>query len=132
MKEHRTPQQVSGKNADLDPSNRPGVPMEWAPHPMEGAHAWSTQPVVPGLLKREGLTRWPLVFGTAQLVHGLSGLLRKHAYAIPEHRARHWAWLLFADRVDVAANRFRRLFKRGVVVMGIGLASLWLMRSQRA
>jgi hypothetical protein len=51
------------------------------------------------LVEPEGV-RAP-VFGTAQPPRGLSGALRRRAYAIPEHRARHWALLLLADRVDV-------------------------------
>jgi len=42
------------------------------------------------------------VFGTAQPPAGLSGILRRMAYRVPEHRPRHWMPLMLADRVDVA------------------------------
>lgn len=45
------------------------------------------------------------VAGSAQPPHGLSGSLRRAAYTIPEHRARHWALLLLADRVNVIEGR---------------------------
>src|SRR5690606_33916048 len=45
------------------------------------------------------------VFGTAQPLHGLSGVLRTKAYSIPEHFPRHWLLLLVADRVDVLEGR---------------------------
>lgn len=52
--------------------------------------------------------RLPPVFGTAQPPRGLSGLIRKRAYAIPEHHAAHWMLLLLGDRVDVWEGRLRR------------------------
>jgi len=47
------------------------------------------------------------VFSTAVPPRGLSGLMRRRAYAIPEHLARRWLMLLLADRVDVWENRVR-------------------------
>jgi hypothetical protein len=35
----------------------------------------------------------------------VSGALRRRAYAIPEHHARHWMLLLLADRVELAERR---------------------------
>jgi hypothetical protein len=49
------------------------------------------------------------VFGTAQPPRGPSGVLRRAAYRIPEHRALHWLLLVVADRVDVAQHGFRSL-----------------------
>jgi len=51
------------------------------------------------------------VFGTAQPLHGLSGLLRRIAYSTHETRARHWMMLLFADRVNVLEHRIAKLVK---------------------
>src|SRR5690606_24051434 len=55
--------------------------------------------------RRKGLKRLTPVYGTAQPPRGVSGVLRRIAYRIPEHRARHWLLLLFADRVDVLEGR---------------------------
>ena len=46
---------------------------------------------------REELTP---VYGTDAPPRGLSGLLRRWAYGVPEQRPRHFLMLLFADRVD--------------------------------
>jgi hypothetical protein len=40
-------------------------------------------------------------------LRGLSGLLRRAAYRIPDWKARHWLLLLFADRVDVVESKLR-------------------------
>lgn len=45
------------------------------------------------------------VFGTAQPPRGVSGVMRRLAYRIPEHHAKHWMLLLAADRVDVVGHR---------------------------
>ncbi|MBZ4376555.1 hypothetical protein [Corallococcus sp. AS-1-6] len=94
---------------DLDPANRPGVPMETAPKPLAGArvpiaHQHAEVPV----FKHAGRKEMPPVFGTAQPPKGLSGLLRKAAYAKPDHKPGHWMLLLLADRVDVWEHRLRR------------------------
>ncbi len=53
---------------------------------------------------RERVRELPSVSGTAQPLRGLSGVLRRAAYRIPEHDARHWAMLLLADRVDAVEH----------------------------
>lgn len=45
------------------------------------------------------------VFGTAQPLHGLSGLLRRAAYRLPERGTARWLLLLAGDRVDVLEHR---------------------------
>ncbi|MFB1481233.1 hypothetical protein [Corallococcus sp. RDP092CA] len=94
---------------DQDPANRPGVPMETAPRPLAGARV----PIAPQhaevpVFKHAGRKQMPPVFGTAQPPKGLSGLLRKAAYAKPDHKPGHWMMLLLADRVDVWEHRLRR------------------------
>ena len=92
---------------DESPDMRPGVPRETAPRPAEGSH-WTApqrQTARRGHLHREGLDRLTPVFGTANPPRGVSGVVRRLAYRIPEHRARHWALLLAADRADVADSK---------------------------
>ena len=93
---------VPGWGADLDPANRPSVPRER----MEptGAH-WH--------FPERQVEKWPRersiehafltpVFGTSCPPKGLSGAIRKYAYArYSEARAAHWLLLIAADRVDV-------------------------------
>jgi hypothetical protein len=92
---------------DLEPNSRPGIPMESEPAPAEGAH-WDAPPQQAGTeghLHRVELEGPTPVVGTAQPPHGVSGLLRKQAYRIPEHHARHWMLLLAADRIDAVEDR---------------------------
>jgi len=101
--------------ADLDLAARPGVPMEAEPPRRDpGAH-WEEpdrQIRDRSHLKRKGLEEVTPVFGTAQPPRGASGIMRRVAYRIPEHKARHWALLLAADRVDVMEGRLGRLMAR--------------------
>jgi len=80
---------------DVSTSERPGVPMEYEPpHPLTPAVRWSEpEPMrpVPGVTKRMELRRMTPMFSTALRPSGLSGVIRRIAYDIPESDARHWA-----------------------------------------
>ncbi len=92
---------IPGWGADLDPKDRPSVPRERSEP--TGAH-WD--------FPERQEEKWPRersiehkfltpVFGTSTPPRGLSGVIRKYAYAkYSEGRAAHWLLLLFADRVD--------------------------------
>jgi hypothetical protein len=91
-----------GWGADLDPKNRPAVPMEKTPPHGTGAHWDEPERQIPRVkvfrsVEHKGLTP---VFGTACPPKGLSGLIRKYAYKLSEEKKSHWLLLLFADRVD--------------------------------
>jgi hypothetical protein len=98
---------------DLDPRDRPSVPRELPPDPgRTGAH-WE--------FPERQEEKWPRersiehafltpVFGTSCPPHGLSGVIRKLAYArYSEGRAAHWLLLLGADRVDAVESHLRSL-----------------------
>lgn len=97
-------QRIPGWGADLDPANRPSVPRERFDPTLNGAH-WH--------FPERQVEKWPRersiehkfltpVFGTSCPPKGLSGLIRKYAYAkYSEARAAHWLLLVAADRVDV-------------------------------
>lgn len=72
---------------------------------------------------RAGLHHPTPVFGTAQPLHGLSGVLRRGAYRIPEYRARHWMLLMAADRVDVLEDRLGGLASAPLDAAGAGGAA---------
>ena len=96
----------------IDAHDRPGVPMESERRPI-GPASWRVPPhqtTEVKVFKRRGLDELTPVFGTAQPPHGVSGFLRRIAYGVPEHRARHWALLLMADRIDVLEDRWRQPF----------------------
>jgi hypothetical protein len=106
-----TSNSVPAAGVDSSYRQRPGVPMENEPPRRAGAAHWD-QPerqYDPGhVLKRRGLPELTPVFGTSVPPRGLSGLMRRGAYSIAEHRVGHWFLLLAADRVDVIEDRLRR------------------------
>ncbi|HZX92966.1 MAG TPA: hypothetical protein VFE90_00510 [Myxococcales bacterium] len=99
--------------ADLSFADRPGVPMEHAPQPLTPTAPDHFERMRPrrGLTHRKAIRQMTPVFGTAQPLHGLSGLLRRIAYSMHETRAKHWMTLLLADRVDLLEHRIARLVK---------------------
>ena len=101
---------IPGWGADLDPSDRPSVPkLQYRP---DGTGArWDFPERQPELAPRERSIEHkflPPVFGTSCPPKGLSGVLRKLAYArYSEARAAHWLILLAADRVDSVESNLR-------------------------
>jgi hypothetical protein len=100
---------IPGWGADLDPADRPSVPKLQYPADT-GAH-WD--------FPERQQEKWPRersiehafltpVFGTAQPPTGLSGVVRKYAYArFSEGRLAHWLLLVAGDRIDAAEHRLR-------------------------
>jgi len=115
------------RGVDAPPERRPGVPMASEPRPYPGA-SWrvpARQPHRRTHLHRRGLDRLTPVYGNAVPPRGISGLLRRVAYRIPEHRARHWMLLLGADRVDVLEGRLGETLARPIRHAGLeGLGRL--------
>jgi hypothetical protein len=113
---------VTGAGIDAARERRPGVPMETSPRLASGVH-WqspSRQEETVEILKRPDLGRLTATFGTAQPPHGLSGVLRRYAFTLPDHRPRHWAVLLLADRVDVLETSAVELVRRRPLATAIG------------
>lgn len=116
---HGTPRHNGGGPTD-PPEVRPGVPMEAAPQPAEGAH-WEIPEPQPGVkerIRRAGYRRSTPVVGLPADTHAVSAWVRRQAYAVPEHQARHWAMLMLADRVDVAEDRLGALLARPLEAVG--------------
>jgi hypothetical protein len=113
-----TPEQlrarIPGWGADADRSQRPSVPRERRDLPT-GAH-WDFPERQPELVPRERSIEHKFltpVFGTTAPLKGLSGAMRKYAYArFSEARAAHWLILLASDRVDALESRVTAL-RRG-------------------
>jgi hypothetical protein len=95
---------IPGWGVDLDPADRPSVPKLQLDPGRTGAH-WDfperQQEERPRERSIEHRFLTP-VFGTAQPTRGLSGAIRKLAYARwSEAQTAHWLALIAADRVDV-------------------------------
>lgn len=119
--------------ADRRPSDRPGVPM----YGRAGTHGAITAPPldqqqtnVPVLVGVD-VGRLTPVFGTMQPPRGLSGLIRRAGYRLPEHKAARWMLLLLGDRVDVWESRLRRQRWKAVGVAA-AIAGLFVWRRRAA
>ncbi len=120
---------------DASEDRRPGVPMENSPpRPVEGAHWVEPEHQVPTgkkVLKRKGLEELTPVFSEAIPPRGVSGVMRRAAYAIPEHYTSHWLVLLLADRVDAVESRALRMLPFALPVAGVGVGYLAYRRFAR-
>ena len=98
---------IPGWGSDLDPANRPSFPKEHFDPGLNGAH-WTFPERQPEQWPRERSIEHealPPVFGTSCPPKGLSGAIRKLAYArYSEGRAAHWLLLVAGDRVDVVES----------------------------
>jgi len=116
-----------GRIDDLDPTARPGVPMEHAPEPFPTApeRVVVQRPRVE-ILQIPGRRKPVWVVSNAQPPRGLAGRLRRKAFRIPEHHPEHWMLLLAADRLEVKISRARRWLglAAGVVVLWTVLRAL--------
>lgn len=102
---------IPGWGVDLDPADRPSYPKEVMLE--TGAH-WEFPPRQPELTPRERSTEHKFltpVFGTAQPLRGLSGLIRRYAYTFSEGQTAHWMLLIAGDRVDVLESRVTALLQ---------------------
>lgn len=103
---------IPGWGVDLDEKNRPSYPKERFDLAASGAH-WTWPERQPGGGSRERSIEHGMltpVFGTAQPLHGLSGRIRRYAYArFSEGRAAHWLLLILGDRVEAFGAHVRSL-----------------------
>lgn len=99
---------IPGWGVDLDPADRPSFPREKSEP--TGAH-WDFPERQPEVVPRERSIEHamlPPVFGTSVPLAGLSGAIRRLAYArYSEGRAAHWLLLLGADRVNSTGAHFK-------------------------
>jgi hypothetical protein len=111
-----TPEQlrarIPGWGVDLDPADRPSHPkLQYAPQ-STGAH-WRFPDRQPGAEGRERSIEHAFVtpvFGTAQPLHGASGVVRRLAYRrYSEARLAHWLLLVAGDRIDAWGSHVRSL-----------------------
>jgi hypothetical protein len=120
---------VPGWGADLDPAQRPAVPMERTPprlphvHWDEPEHQHSSVEVFHST-ERPGLTP---VYGTTVPPSGLSGQLRGVAFRYSENDVRHWLMLLGADRINVVEGLLSDLAHGHVpnIFKEMGLGAEW-------
>src|SRR4051812_36581972 len=98
---------IPGWGADLDPADRPSVPREQLDPSLVGAPGQGPQRQPEKWPRERSVehTQLPPVFGTTCPPKGLSGAIRKLAYArYSEGQAAHWLLLIAGDRVDVVES----------------------------
>jgi hypothetical protein len=124
---------IPDRGIDLDPARRPGVPRLHAPEPLPNAkHPPARQSGYPSVWKHNRPHKpFPAVFGTAVPPAGLSGLVRKAAFAYPDHYTRHWTMLLLADRVDAWEHRAKKLLPLAAPAFAIAVASFAALSRRR-
>lgn len=122
---------------DLPEGRRPGVPARAEPRPVGSAH-WLTpeHQVSASDVTMDAQREEPTAtFGTGQPPRGLSGVMRRAAYRIPDYEARRWALLLAADRVDALEDRAKELATNPVtwvvLAAGTGLATAGVLQLRR-
>ena len=116
---------IPGWGADLDPADRPSYPK--LQYDVDtGAH-WDFPERQPEKWPRERSIEHAFVtpvFGTAQPPKGLSGVVRKYAYArFSEGRLAHWLLLVAGDRIDAAEHRLRSFASTRPDVPATGIRS---------
>jgi hypothetical protein len=104
---------IPGWGADLDPADRPSFPKERFDPGAAGA-TWEVPDRQPDDPRRERSiehAHLTAAYGTAQPLHGVSGAIRRFAYArFSEGRAAHWLLLILGDRVEATGAHVRSLF----------------------
>ncbi|SFT79127.1 hypothetical protein SAMN05660657_03079 [Geodermatophilus amargosae] len=100
---------IPGWGADLDPADRPSYPR--LQYPADTGARWDFPERQSGSEGRERSIEHAFVtpvFGTAQPLAGLSGVIRRFAYArFSEGRLAHWMLLVVGDRVDAWEHHLR-------------------------
>jgi hypothetical protein len=154
---HRDTGHIKGWGADVDPANRPAVPMERTPPRLPNVH-WKEPEQQRSHVKIHHSTERPgitPVFGTSAPPTGLSGKMRDVAFKFSENDIRHWLILLAADRVnmgegilqDLSQGHIPNIFAemgirsewrynragliRKVAIVGAVLGTVYLMRRRR-
>ncbi|MCZ0963717.1 hypothetical protein [Paracoccus benzoatiresistens] len=98
------PAKVNGWGVDADPRNDPTYPMRDRSADTEASMRWERPPLQqPGVevLRSVEHNRRPAVFGTSTPPSGISGMVRRAAFAYSESDWRHWLMLLGADRINM-------------------------------
>ncbi|MFG6403830.1 MULTISPECIES: hypothetical protein [unclassified Microbacterium] len=104
---------IPGWGADLDHADRPAYPQERFAPEITGAHWDLPDQQIEHRPRERSIEHASLtpVFGTAQPLHGVSGAIRRFAYArFSEGLATHFLLLILADRVEATGAHLRSLF----------------------
>jgi hypothetical protein len=105
---------VNGLGIDADRKNDPTYPMRHRIDAEEARSGWVSpvqQPVDVEVLRSIEYPEMPAVFGTSTPPSGLSGMIRRAAFAYSESSYLHWLPLVLADRINVAEGLLHDLLR---------------------
>jgi hypothetical protein len=111
-------------DVDRDPARRPGVPwLREPPRPFPNTRfppeRQEGTPTAP--MHNRPNKQLPPVFGTAVPLKGLSGVVRRLAYTLPDHEPGHWMIMMLGDRIDSWETRTQRLLPVAAPLALLGL-----------
>lgn len=118
---------IKGWGVDLDPANRPASKKER--FNLDNGSHWTFPERQPETYRREKSTEHKFltpVFGTSCPPRGVSGMIRRWAYAsFSEGQTTHWLLLVLADRIDVIESRLKALVtgKPDILIKEAGLTA---------
>jgi hypothetical protein len=108
MTMENTQMPIPGWGVDRRPEDRPGYPLEQEHH-----------------VGHDTLEGRPPYTVTVPL-KGLSGVIRRAAYRIPDWKPRRWLMLMLADRIDVLESKLTP--RNLLVAAGLGGLALFVRR----
>jgi hypothetical protein len=117
---------IIGWGADASFEKRPGVPEERRPpKPLVEVAGYPQQTVGTPSAKSYYRPLTP-VYATTVPLRGMSGVIRRIAYRVPDYKPRRWMLLMLADRVDVIEhNALPLTLGVGAIAAGVlGLRAL--------
>jgi hypothetical protein len=119
------PRRPAWADVDLDLARRPGVPHEARepkpfPNTIFPPERQPGEPAAP--MHGRPNKRMPPVFGTSTPLRGLSGVVRRMAYTLPDHYPSHWLLKMLGDRVELWETRARRMLPIALPLALLGLA----------
>src|SRR5919205_2085197 len=100
----KDPSHIKGWGVEADPKNDPTYPMKDRNNGEHAGYSWERppqQPIDVEILHSNERPNVTSVFGTSTPPSGLSGVLRRLAFAYSESSYGHWLPLMLADRVSV-------------------------------
>ncbi len=116
---------IIGWGADAGVEKRPRVPEErHPPRPLVDVSGVPVQQMGRPSAKSRHRALAP-VYGTAVPLRGLSGVIRRIAYEVPDYKPRRWMLLMLADRVDVMEHNALPL------TLGLGAIAAVVLGSAR-
>ena len=120
----------NGIGVDADPENDPTYPMRRRLDAVQEHSGWTRpaqQPIDIEVLHSNERPDITAVFGTSTPPAGLSGMIRRAAFAYSESSYLHWLPLVLADRINVVEGLLDDLRRGRVpnVLAETGVPALW-------